>query len=145
MSGDDAIEPIGADRPVEPVTPRAAPVPPRVERPREQVVRGDGLVGADVEHEQIDHPIHEPRTVERRAAVHDAAVHGNAIAAAIERAHTADPSDRAEHLAGAAASAGSGQATPDEPVPAPSEHEERVDPLAPIPPVDDEPDRKRRN
>jgi len=92
-----------------PVTDAAPPVPP-------SGVPDAPHLGAAAEFEQFEHPpTGEAADIERRATVHEAAQHGDPIAAAIERAHTADPTDRAQQLGGAAASAASGQGIPADP------------------------------
>lgn len=84
-------------------------------------------------HEEIAHPAHTPATVETRALVHDAAQHGNQIASAIERSRSNQPSERAQALAGAAASAGSGQAAEVDLEPGPVVlRDQENDPLAPV-------------
>lgn len=136
MSDDDAIAPvapISADRiaRVEPIADRVRPTPARGIG-----ADSEAIVGSMAVHEQLEHPIHEPASVATTASVHDAASHGNPIAAAIERAHATDPTERAQQLGGAAASAASGQAARidrdrDDEID-PDQHE---DPLAPITPT----------
>lgn len=107
---DDRVPPIEAEPPPPPVSPvqpvraeRVAPLATPAAIPQ------DAQLGAAAERAELAQPVTHDASVDRRAAVHDAAEHGDPIAAAIERAQSADPNDRARLLAGAAASAGSGQ------------------------------------
>lgn len=135
------IRPI-AEEPATPPVPTAAaparPMPPRA-APAPAV-----QVGAAATHEQIEHPVRSPGGVDGRATVHDAAMHGNRLAAAIEQQGRPAPSERAQHLGGAAASAASGQATPLDSgaaVSATDEEEGRDDPLARVSAIDEDPRR----
>jgi hypothetical protein len=131
---DDRIEPVQAvdgDTPVSPVDairprprPAVAPVGDATQEP---------TLGARATRAELETPVPMPASCSRVANVHDAARHGEPLAEAIERAHTADPSDRAQQLGGAAASAASGQATP--PVGAGTELPERRDEVEPLAPV----------
>ncbi|MCZ4495574.1 MAG: hypothetical protein JWM25_157 [Thermoleophilia bacterium] len=145
MAPDDPIPPVGAigSDPVEPVVPprpvpQASPAPPLTGRP--PIVDIGERVGAAAVHAQLEHPVQGPPGLQMRATVHDAAAHGNAIAAAIERARSADPTNRAQQLGGAAAVAGSGQASPIErTTPAPAREDiPATDPLAAIRGVGDD-------
>lgn len=85
--------------------------------------------------------MHAPGSVAARATVHDAAEHGNRIAQAIEAAdRRPGPLDRSLHLAGAAAVAGSGQASPVDLTRSTTAHEDipPVDPLAAVGRVGDD-------
>jgi hypothetical protein len=122
----DAVERVPA-----PAAPRASDPPRPVTPPSEQTL------AASVERAELEHPIATPRGVDARATVHDAAQHGNPIARAIER------TERAEQHAGAAASAGSGQAgrPAHDDAAADEDPSELTDPLAPVTRVDDDPNR----
>lgn len=133
-----ADEPIAPIDRVEPAAPTARPqAPPPPQRPAAPTPPGGqppvGLDAATV-HEQIQHPVRSPQVVDGRATVHDAALHGDRLARAID--------DRAQALAGAAASAGSGQSAVvrvDDVV----EPDERPDdPLARVTAIDEDPDRR---
>lgn len=105
---------------------------------------------AAIERAELEHPVSTPPGVDRRAAVHDAAVHGVRIAGAIERGRATPPSSPAQQQGGAAASAASSQGVPlplarrgasDELI-GPTED---VDPLGPIHGIGDGPDDERRD
>lgn len=90
--------------------------------------------------------VSEPHSVGKRAAVHDAAVHGSGIARAIESAQRGSDAHLInQQLAGAAASAASGQATPVDRVVASSDDDHAaVDPLAAAARIGDDDGRQRR-
>jgi hypothetical protein len=79
-----------------------------------------------------------------QAELHDAAVHGDPIARAIEQARTGTVSERAQQLGGAAAVAASGVATP---APTRASRERRRDrtrdPLEPVSAIIDDEDAAR--
>jgi hypothetical protein len=98
--------PVGRTRPVDDAVVSNA----RPQAQSSRTVPGSSSgVDPSIVHEQLEHPIGTPSDVRRAARIHDAARHGNPIAEAIERAHVASPSDRAQQLGGAASSAASGQ------------------------------------
>jgi hypothetical protein len=191
MADQPPIQPVELDRPegvrplpTTPAVPRASDVAPTttvqsptpttsaqpVAAPQSGAAAAagsDGL-GAAVERTQLAAgAATEPADVELRAAVHDAAEHGNPIASAIERAatdariseaqrkaHNPLPSEidpNAAMLGGAAASAHSGQSAviqrtgrtfdPSDRIEAPS----ATDPLAPVDSGSDDDQRRRRS
>lgn len=130
----DAVDAVDDARPPRPA--RATPPPDGRTAPYERATLAPGIA-----HEQLEHPISTPRGVDRTAGIHDSAAHGDPIAAAIERAHTADPTDRAQQLGGAAASAASGQSARIELTgagDAAAGEGAGVDPFAPVESVTDE-------
>jgi hypothetical protein len=133
---DDPIQPVSpvdldAVTPIQPIAPRS------VEQTRVIARASDQALATNVERAELEHPVQSPSSVNMRATVHDAAQHGNPIAAAIEA------SERAQQLAGAQASAASGQSTPADPAAAeePAERDAH-DPLAPVTRIDEDPHRR---
>jgi hypothetical protein len=109
-------------------------------------VNAEASLGIAADHEQLVHPVLHAHDVDVTAEVHDSALHGDRIAGAIERSNPAVPSERAQQLGGAAASAASGQSRPmdlerasevDEP--APVEHVVATPRIAATPPPPEEP------
>lgn len=172
---DFAISPVDGE-PVEGVRPLpTTPVVQRADRtlaPTALPAGGAGAapgepLGAATERTQLTtNAPTEPLDVEVRATVHDAAAHGNPIAAAIERAgrvnradelerqaHAPDASEidpNAQMLGGAAASAHSGQAAvvrrePRTFDPADVAAPTSSDPIAPVDSGSDDDQRERRN
>jgi hypothetical protein len=135
-----------ADDPIPPIAPveldATAPAAPSAPRSSAETMRGvvtgnEEDLAANVERAELEHPVQAPSGVDTRAMVHDAALHGNPIAAAIER------SERAQQLGGAAASAASGQATERsvDAVDVGGDEQDATDPLAPLTRIDDDPHR----
>lgn len=158
MASDDPIEPIHRDAPTrvppveEPRVPYSHPVAPAQAPPTEELA--DPLERASITDGKLPD---EPTNVVARAAIHDAAMHHDEYARAIERAaresdlaadeQVPDPNSIGQVLGGAAASAYSGQSAQIDRSPLPgyderTEHAEDItrelDPLAPSPRVTDE-------
>lgn len=133
------IAPLGAEPVAAPSRAAAVPAPPRAGGTQPMPPPTDELLGDATARAQLLAPRAALAAAEVTADVHDAAVHGDAIAGAIEESRARGRSERAEALAGGAASAGSGQAARIrvDPVPVDGEHDE-VDPLAAIQPVEGE-------
>lgn len=106
------IEPLGTDAPH---PPDAAPDRPRGPSRSRRVGDAGGeaptapAMSDELVHEQLEHPVRPPAAFDV-PQIYDADAHVNRIAEAIEQAHVSDPTDRAQQLGGAAASAASGQA-----------------------------------
>lgn len=153
MSPDDAVPPV-TSTPVDegaplPAVPAARPgssssgvgyigAPPSAggAAPAEEAL-APGVLRAQIATDAVA----EPRSVEVRATVHDAAVHGSDIARAIERAQRGQDAQVVnQQLGGAAASAASGQAAQVERTRPPEERDEipSLDPLAATPRIGDQ-------
>jgi hypothetical protein len=109
-------------------------------------VNAEASLGIAADHEQLVHPVLHSHDVDVTAEVHDSAMHGDRIAGAIERSNPAVPSERAQQLGGAAASAAAGQGRPmelegvaetDEPEPV--EHIVAAPRIAANPPPEEDP------